>query len=723
MNCQAAFPKATPRTDAEDAQPSCAMGNVTESKNGSGAVRSPMNARTGLVPDWLERQHAVTRPDRVMTITEYDERITAALGVLSGTLYLVCRRLLLDSVSAPMEGVADTLAVTSRELADRLGLQNHTQIFHLLNEHAWFMQQEEAASPIRAANGAVTGRTPHRYRVYGLPPLLPVDQVAVHRYLQARVHPGQSHEAVEAVDSLIALSGKGWDALRAQVFAAQPSVAPGKAPFMRQPLSILALAQQAGEISAARTPMALVQSTNVLRTALRGNRIEVPLYLIDHWLPELGVTRFWILLQVLRECQMQERDNAVLRMPDVAARIGISERTCRRLVSDLDGFAESFSAFTGTLVVRGGQLEFRRVLYTPESVPLAPVHDFDWLASHGQNPTSALSRNGQNPTSGLRQNGQKATSQLPQNGQKATSVTPNGGKMQHRGIPEGIGPNSRPEDLPAPFSGKMQLEEKSLNIDSLKSIELTWEQCWPSMQSHGKLKRSRKVREQAGRHLTLWVAAVIEQMTRGMEDPITLAVDGFNPETSQHTVPYSCLEPAHRGPAFTTQVLAAMAWPDLDWPSDPDRDRCIQGLRRIGMRAFKESAPQFATHTLSQLGLMKLAEGACAELPRREEKESDEAPNPPTNDGAMIEQPTAQEAIWQQVLRHLQMELPAVTFDTWMVNTELVAVTDQAYTIATPTQYAADWLKRRMSGAVRRILSQVCGVKDCTVEFLVQSPN
>ena len=58
---------------------------MTESKNGSGAVRSPMNARTGLVPDWLERQHAVTRPDRVMTITEYDERITAALGILSGT--------------------------------------------------------------------------------------------------------------------------------------------------------------------------------------------------------------------------------------------------------------------------------------------------------------------------------------------------------------------------------------------------------------------------------------------------------------------------------------------------------------------------------------------------------------------------------------------------------------------------------------------------------------
>ena len=87
MNCQAAFPKAKPRTDAEDAQPCCVMGNVTESKNGSGAVRSPQNARTGLVPDWLERQHAITRPDRVMTIPVTD-RLHEKQGRSIGRLIL-----------------------------------------------------------------------------------------------------------------------------------------------------------------------------------------------------------------------------------------------------------------------------------------------------------------------------------------------------------------------------------------------------------------------------------------------------------------------------------------------------------------------------------------------------------------------------------------------------------------------------------------------------------
>ncbi len=723
MNCQAAFPKATPRTDAEDAQPSCVMGNVTESRNGSRADRSPMNARTGLVPDWLERQHAITRPDRVMTITEYDERVTAALSPLAGSLYLICRRLLLDRCGPPAEGVAEELTVTARELADRLGLTNHTQVVRLLAAQSWFMNRLEGAAPIRQASGEVVGRGPSRWRVFGLPPLLPVDQAAVHHFLKTRIRPGNSDDAIAAVQDLSAQAANGWAALRATVFSAAPTLSPGRSPLTRQPLSLLQISLQAAELSPQRAPLDLIQATQTLRASLRGQRTEVPHYLIDHWLPELGATQFWLLLQMWRTCQAQGESNASLALSESAERLGLSTRTLRRLTQEIDTFSESFAAFSNAILVRGNQVEFRGVLYRPETAPLAPLHERDILSTTAQNAPS-VEPNGQNALSVGVPEGQKAPSVAVPGGQNAPSVEPSADNLHHRYDPVNPGRFATATRPKGASLDNLHLEEKSLNKDSNTSMDESWEHYWTSMQSHGKLKRNRKVREQASRHLALWVGAVLEQMTRGMENPITLAVDGFNPEASQHTVPYSCLELAHRGPTFTTQVLAAMAWPDLDWPADPDRDRCIQGLRRIGMRAFKESVPQFATHTLSQLGLLKLAEYTCAQLQGVEVKADNDAPDQPGNDNVELEpHQLAQDVLWQKVLHHLQMELPAAPYDSWMAPTHLLDVTDQVYLIAAPTQYAADWLERRMAGAIRRVLSKVSGVKDCRVAFRVKPPG
>lgn len=686
------------------------------SENGSRAVRPPAGAVTGLVPDWLERQHAVTRPDRVMTITEYDERITAALGVLSGTLYLVCRRLLLETGCQPTEGIADTLSVSSRELADRLGLANHTHIARLLNAQRWYLHRAEGPEALRGSRGDLAGRVPIRWAVYGLPPLLPIDQIAVHTYLQKRIHAKPADDALLALQSLSQLTAQGWGALRSGLFSAPAEVAIGRGALNARPLPLLSIAQQAAELSPNRTPMSLVQATQVLRSNLRGQRTEIPLYLIDHWLPELGVTKFWILVQVLRECQAQGTDSASLSVRDTAERIGVSDRTLRRLLHDLGGFADSLTAFTGAMVLGGVRCEFRRVLYTPESTPLAPLHETDILSGAGQKSTSVVASNGQNSTSAPVTGGQKDTSVSVQAGQKGTSVNTQPDKLIHRSTPGKQGKNGTSTGLVPRVLDKKVLEEKSLNTRVYDEVESTWDVFWSAMQAHAKLKRRREVREQAEQHLPLWVATVLQHTTRGMDDPVTQAAEGFDVATAEHTVPYICLELAQRGPAFTAAVLARLAWPDLPWPKDADFERCVKEYLRIGVRAFRADPASHAIAAISHLAVSQLADLACAQS-RANALASPDVDDLAAENPEPEPEQTDDDRLWAAVLLQLRMELPRATYDTWLAPTRLIAVQAGTYTIAAPSTYACEWLEHRMQGALKRTLSSVAGVRDPSLLF------
>jgi len=675
---------------------------------------------TGLVPDWLERQHAVTRPDRVMTITEYDERVTAALGVLSGTLYLVCRRLLLDTGSQPAEGVADTLSISSRELADRLGLANHTHIARLLNAQRWYMHRAEDPEVLRGSRGDLAGRAPIRWAVYGVPPLLPVDQVALHAFLQKRIRSSPAEEALEALQSVGRLAAQGWGVLRSELFSAPAEVAIGRGPFNARPLPLLSIAQLAAGLAPNRTPMSVVQATQVLRSSLRGQRTEIPLYLVDHWLPELGPTRFWILVQVLRECQAQGSDAASLSVRDTAERIGVSDRTLRRLLHDLDGLLDSLTAFTGAMVLSGARCEFRRVLYTPESTPLAPVHETDFLSMEGQKSTSAARPIGQNSTSGPDQNGQKGTSVRVQGGQKSTSAAGALDKIEHRQGPRKQGANGASQAPAQAVVDKKVLEEKSLNRESKEQVEPNWGVFWNAMQGHSKLKRRREVREQAEQHLTLWVATVLQQTTRGMDDPITQAVEGFDAGTAEQTVPYICLELAHRGPAFTAAVLARLAWPEVPWPEDVDLQRCVVEYLRIGVRSFRTEPATHAIAAISHLAISQLADQACAQARASAVEELLEGDLAPQVSDAVE---TDEDRLWAAVLSQLRMELPRATFDTWLAPTRLLHVQAGTYTVSAPSLYACEWLEHRMQGAIKRTLSRLVEMQDCTVGFRVESPG
>lgn len=56
--------------------------------------------------------------------------------------------------------------------------------------------------------------------------------------------------------------------------------------------------------------------------------------------------------------------------------------------------------------------------------------------------------------------------------------------------------------------------------------------------------------------------------------------------------------------------------------------------------------------------------------------------------------------LWSRALAQLQMEIPGATFDMWLGGTRLIEMGDEAFVVQAPTDFGAQWLTRRMSGAI-----------------------
>jgi chromosomal replication initiator protein len=80
------------------------------------------------------------------------------------------------------------------------------------------------------------------------------------------------------------------------------------------------------------------------------------------------------------------------------------------------------------------------------------------------------------------------------------------------------------------------------------------------------------------------------------------------------------------------------------------------------------------------------------------------------------------EQIWQTALGQLQMEIPRSTFDTWVKGTSLLTHEDGSYVVGVGNAYAKDWLENRLSGTVRRILTNLAG-RSVEVRFVVWPAN
>jgi chromosomal replication initiator protein len=73
---------------------------------------------------------------------------------------------------------------------------------------------------------------------------------------------------------------------------------------------------------------------------------------------------------------------------------------------------------------------------------------------------------------------------------------------------------------------------------------------------------------------------------------------------------------------------------------------------------------------------------------------------------------------WQAAVGQLQMEMSKASFDTWVRSAEVVKYQDGQFTIGVQNAYARDWLEKRLTSSISRILS---GLMEETqqVEFIV----
>ena len=75
-------------------------------------------------------------------------------------------------------------------------------------------------------------------------------------------------------------------------------------------------------------------------------------------------------------------------------------------------------------------------------------------------------------------------------------------------------------------------------------------------------------------------------------------------------------------------------------------------------------------------------------------------------------------AIWDDILAHVQKEIPDVEFRTWFQQVRPLGIENGAYTIGVPHSFARDWLKSHYAGIVEHALSEL-GAPSPRVAFQV----
>lgn len=76
------------------------------------------------------------------------------------------------------------------------------------------------------------------------------------------------------------------------------------------------------------------------------------------------------------------------------------------------------------------------------------------------------------------------------------------------------------------------------------------------------------------------------------------------------------------------------------------------------------------------------------------------------------------EDIWNESLRELRLQMTTATFNTWLVNSRLLSVTEGKLVVGVSNAYAMDWLQNRLIDVVERVVTAVAG-RTCTVEFRI----
>lgn len=78
---------------------------------------------------------------------------------------------------------------------------------------------------------------------------------------------------------------------------------------------------------------------------------------------------------------------------------------------------------------------------------------------------------------------------------------------------------------------------------------------------------------------------------------------------------------------------------------------------------------------------------------------------------------------WEQILKQLKEDMPRASFNTWVADVEVVSFDGRVFTLAARNSYARDWLEKRLTDSISRLLAGTFK-RNITVRFVVaESPE
>mgnify|MGYP001197030459 CR=1 FL=1 len=608
--------------------------------------------------------------------------------------------------------------ISQADLADQAGL-SRKRVNELLNHDPllrWFVPtiKQQVKSGKQQNN---------RYQVRLSSPPTPALAAGLRREIETRLSGGEDLPAIVS-----ALTGEAETA-REALLARLNDAAAGKAE-PSQGITDIVQACAGGELD---DPLRLAVP-GLRRALLRPHQARLEThYFRRNWLPLLGSTAAWVVVVLRRDCYADEnevRDEVSLGKQVLAAKLGVSSATMKRLLKNeylprffqmwqpdrytLTGRIKMHDPLTPADTVKAGELQQQQTDFfeiTPEQPKGNPAEVEPEKMLHGDNPNrkkcdTAETGNGQNVTRPEAERSKCDTVETG-NGQNVTRL--NGQNV------------TRPE---AERSKCYTAEARNgqnvtrLNGQNVTRPEAERSKCYTAEAGNGQnvtaiqhFKDSALFKDSDQESLKAGAAV----KTHGHAyEPAAAAAQPEPPD------PYLLnLYRQEIGPAkniIQNQIRAAAA-------EIPDRD--------LWERAFAEMAAANKAEWRYVLAIARRMQRDAAAanfatndvtLPPNGDSPATgdiTPPHPAQSPAAPPPSLSLTEALWQDTLSQLRLQMSRQTFDAWLKGTALRTAGESVWTVECANSYARDWLENRLRTTMERAAGSVAGGK-VTLNFVTQ---
>ena len=69
------------------------------------------------------------------------------------------------------------------------------------------------------------------------------------------------------------------------------------------------------------------------------------------------------------------------------------------------------------------------------------------------------------------------------------------------------------------------------------------------------------------------------------------------------------------------------------------------------------------------------------------------------------------EQLWQETLRYIEGKLSKPSYDTWISQTEALAIHEDTLVVVAPNEFVRDWLEDRYLSFIQEAVQDVTGIK------------